>query len=221
MGDYMGNSINTYFNKIFFWMFIGLLITGVTGYFISRDILLLSIFLKGFYFFIIAEIIMVIAFASVVNKVKPTTAIIMFIIYALLNGITFSGIFAAYKLGSILVVLLSTSIFFILLALYGYFTKQDLTKFGIIMFIGLITVILVSIINFFLNVSGLEIILSIIIILIFLGLTAYDIQRLKDIYYMENNSDKTNIAIYGALELYLDFINIFIRLLSLFGRGRD
>ncbi|HOZ53899.1 MAG TPA: Bax inhibitor-1/YccA family protein [Bacilli bacterium] len=217
----MGNSINTYFNKIFFWMFIGLLITGVTGYFISRDILLLSIFLKGFYFFIIAEIIMVIAFASVVNKVKPTTAIIMFIIYALLNGITFSGIFAAYKLGSILVVLLSTSIFFILLALYGYFTKQDLTKFGIIMFIGLITVILVSIINFFLNVSGLEIILSIIIILIFLGLTAYDIQRLKDIYYMENNSDKTNIAIYGALELYLDFINIFIRLLSLFGRGRD
>lgn len=217
----MKNDINTYFNKIFFWMFIGLLITGVTGYYVSTDILLMSIFLKWFYFFIIAEIVIVIALASRIQKLKPTTAIIMFLLYALLNGITFAGIFAAYKLGSILVVLLSTSIFFVLLGLYGYFTKQDLTKFGSIMFIGLISVILVSIINLILNVSGLEVILSIIIILIFLGLTAYDIQRLKEIYYMDNNEDKTNIAIYGALELYLDFINIFIRLLSLFGKGKD
>lgn len=217
----MNNDVREYFNKIFLWMVLGVLITGVTGYIVSTDIILLSIFLKGFYFFLIAEIILVATFVSLIHKVKPTTAIIMFIVYALMNGITLSGIFLVYKLGSVLVIFLLTSIFFILLCLYGYLTKQDLTRLGSIMLIGLISIIFVSIFGFLFGLSGLEIIMSIIVIVIFSGLTAYDIQRLKNNYDIDSSVYKTNIAIYGALQLYLDFINIFIRLLSLFGRGKD
>lgn len=217
----MENGIRDYVNKVFLWMILGILITGFTGYIVSTDIILLSIFLKGFYFFLIAEIILVFTFVSIIHKVKPTTAIIMFIIYALMNGITFSGIFLVYKLGSILIIFLLTSIFFILLCLYGYLTKQDLTRLGSIMLIGLISIIIISIFGFLFRLSGLEVIISIIIIVIFSGLTAYDIQKIKNNYDIDSNVYKTNIAIYGALQLYLDFINIFIRLLSLFGRGRD
>lgn len=215
----MERGLSNYFSKIFMWMFIGLVLTGLTGYFVSINALFLNFVLKSFYFLIFLEIIIVIKFSSLIKKINSTQAILMFLLYAFINGLTFSGIFAEYKLGSMLTVLLSTSIFFIILSLYGFFTKQDLTKFGTIMFIGLISAIIVSIINMFLLNSNLEIILSIVVIVIFLGLTAFDIQRLKAIYY--SNSEENNIAVYGALELYLDFINIFIRLLSLFGRGKD
>ncbi len=215
----MERGLSNYFSKIFMWMFIGLVLTGLTGYFVSINALFLNFVLKSFYFLIFLEIIIVIKFSSLIKKINSTQAILMFLLYAFINGLTFSGIFAEYKLGSMLIVLLSTSIFFIILSLYGFFTKQDLTKFGTIMFIGLISAIIVSIINMFLLNSNLEIILSIVVIVIFLGLTAFDIQRLKAIYY--SNSEENNIAVYGALELYLDFINIFIRLLSLFGRGKD
>jgi FtsH-binding integral membrane protein len=172
---------------------------------------------------IIAELVVVIAFTALRRKVSPLVAKILFLIYAALSGLTLSSIFLVYKISSIGMVFLSSAIMFGLLALYGYTTKTDLTSFGKLLLFGLLAIIIMSIINIFVGNGSFGIIISIASVVIFLGLTAWDMQKLKMLYnyYSSDETELSKFTIYGALDLYLDFINIFLQLLNLFGKRRD
>ncbi len=217
------NGISKFFTKVYLWMFIGLLLSTISSYFTFINPAMNSFVYNAFGLILIIELIVVITFSLLRRKVSPMGAKIMFIVYSIISGLTLSSIFIVYKLSSIITVFLSAAVMFGLLALYGYFTNQDLTSFGKLLIFGLLAVVIMSIINIFVTSQSFDITISIISIIIFLGLTAWDMQNLKKIYYYYENDyealDKS--AIYGALDLYLDFINIFLDLLRLFGKSRD
>lgn len=208
------------YSKVFLWMFLGLLLTFITGIYVSTNENILIFLFKnnGFIFAIIAEIITVIFLTARIKKMSPTTARISFLLYSFLTGLTFSSIFLVYKLSSIMLIFLVASILFGIFALIGNYTKIDLTKFSTFLFMMLLGIIICIIINLFLNNSVFDMIISSISIIVFLGYTAYDIQKIKQ---LEDVIEEDNLAIYGALQLYLDFINILLDLLNLFGRSRD
>lgn len=211
---------NKIYSKVFMWMFIGLLVTFITGVYTSTNIDALEvIFNKGFYWILaIAEIGLAIFLSARIHKMKPTTAKITYLLYTFLTGLTFSSIFIVYKVSSIMLIFLITSILFLIFALLGYFTKIDLTKIGTILAMMLLGIIICIIINFFLGNETFDIIITCISIIIFLGFIAYDIQKIKKI---GNFISEDNLAVIGAFELYLDFINLFLDLLRLFGKRND
>ncbi len=208
-------------SKIFLWMFLGLLVTFGTGYYIStNENMIYNIFSGGmFLFLIILELVIVIVLSARIRKMNPMTAKIMFLLYSFITGVTFASIFIEFQLESILFVFLISAILFGIFALFGHFTKLDLTKIGTFLLMALIGIILCTIINLFLNNEIFDIIISCISLLVFLGFTAYDIQKIKLLSYHFEHED--HLAIIGALELYLDFINIFLDLLSIFGKSND
>lgn len=211
---------NKIFSKVFMWMFIGLAITFGTGYYVSvNPNMIFNVFGSYYWILIIAEIVVVIWLSARIRKMKPMTAKILFCLYSFLTGLTFSSIFVVYQITSIVYVFGITSIIFLIFALIGYFTKIDLTKLGTYLFMALLGVIICSIINIFVKSSAFDLGLTIICLIIFIAYIAYDVQIIKRNLYMITEED--NLAIYGALQLYLDFINIFLRLLQLFGKGRD
>ena len=205
--------------KVFLWMFIGLLITFLTGYVVSNnEKMLLTVFSTGSYFiFAIVEIVLVLVLSVKIKKLKPTTCKVMFMLYSFISGLTFSSIFVYYKLSSIMFIFLIAAAVFGIFSLIGYTTKIDLTKIGTFFIMALVGAILCSVVNIFIKSANLDLALSVLILVIFMGITAYDIQKIK-----KNLRDipEENLAIYGALELYLDYINIFIQLLKLFGKER-
>ena len=210
---------NNVFSKVFMWMFIGLAITFGIGYYVSMtDNMVYNIFYKYYWLLIIAEFAVVIFLSVRIHKLKPSTAKILFCAYSFLTGLTFSSIFLAYKITSIIYVFGITAILFLILSLVGYYAKMDLTKFGTYLFMALIGIIICSIVNMFLKNSGFDLGITILALLIFIAYIAYDIQIIKKNLY---SLPEDNLAIYGALQLYLDFINVFIRLLRLLGNSRD
>ena len=203
--------------KSFMWMFIGLLVTFVTGYVICLNEQALALTLSGFYFIaVIVELVLVVILSRNIFKMKSLTAKIMFIIYSMVTGFTFASIFVVYEMASIIFVFALAALLFGIMALVGYYTNIDLSKFSSYLIFGLIGVIIASIINIFWINDTFTTIICIISILIFLGFTAWDIQKIKRL-----DINNENVAIYGALQLYLDFINIFLDLLRLFGKERD
>ena len=211
---------NKIFSKIFFWMFIGLAITFGIGYYVSlNENMLYNVFSKYYIFLIIAELVVVIWLSARIRKMQPTTAKLLFCAYSFLTGLTFSSIFVVYKMTSIVMVFGITSLIFLIFALIGYFTKLDLTKIGTYLFMILLGVIICSLINMFVGSETFDLALTIICLIVFIVYVAYDIHIIKRNLYAIPEED--NLAIYGALQLYLDFINIFLRLLQLFGRSRD
>lgn len=208
--------------KTFGWMFIGLLVTFLTGYVISMNpnMLLNVMSTTGLILIIIIEFALVIFLSTRITKMKPITAKISFLLYSFVSGLTFSSIFIAYEMSSIIFVFLITAILFAIMAAIGAFTKIDLTKVGTYLLIALFGVILCTIVNIFLNSSSLDLIISIVIILIFIGFTAYDVQKISRLSEM-NLIAEDNLAIYGALELYLDYINLFLQLIRFFGNNND
>ena len=149
---------------------------------------------------------------------NPLTAKICYILYSIVTGVTFSTIFITFEMSSIIMVFLITALLFGLLAAYGYFTKRDVTKIGNMLFVALIAIIIISIINIFLRNSSIELGISIISVIIFMGYVIYDMNNIK---YLLSSLDDDKASVYGAFQLYLDFINIFIRLLELFGKKDD
>ena len=219
MGDKMLES-NKIFSKLFFWMFIGLAITFGIGYYTSVNAnMLYNVFNTYYLFLVIAEIVVVIVLSARIRKMKPITAKILFCLYSFLTGLTFSSIFVVYQLTSIVYVFGITSLIFLIFALIGYFTKIDLTKLGVYLFMMLLGIIICSLINIFVGSQTFDLVLTIICLVVFIAYIAYDIQIIKRNLYIIPEED--NLAIYGALQLYLDFINIFLRLLRLFGNSRD
>lgn len=207
--------------KVFMWMFIGLLVTFLTGFFVStNENMLMSIFSGGAYFILVLlELGVVIFLSARIHKMSSTTAKICFILYSFLTGLTLSSIFVVYKLESIMLIFLVAAFLFGMFAIIGYKTKIDLTRFGTVLLMMLLGIILCTVINIFLGNETFDIIICIISIIVFLGFVAFDIQKIKR---LENSMiDRENLAIIGALELYLDFINIFLDLLRLFGDSRD
>ena len=211
---------NKIFSKVFMWMFIGLAITFGTGYYVSiNPNMVFNIFGNYYWILAIAEIVVVIWLSARIRKMKPMTAKILFCVYSFLTGLTFSSIFIVYEMTSIIYVFGITSLIFLIFALIGYFTKIDLTKIGVYLFMILIGIIICSIINIFVGNQTFDLILTIICLIVFIIYIAYDIQIIKRNLYMIPDED--NLAIYGAFQLYLDFINIFLRLLQLFGKSND
>ncbi|MDD6223668.1 MAG: Bax inhibitor-1/YccA family protein [bacterium] len=211
---------NKIYPKIFMWMFIGLLITFITGIYTSTNKDALEvIFNKGFFWiFAIVELGVAIFLSARIHKMSSTTAKVSYLLYTFLTGLTFSSIFIAYKLESIILVFLVTAIIFLIFSIIGYFTKIDLTKLGSLLMMVLLGIIICTIINLFLGNETFDIIISSISILIFIGFIAYDIQKIKK---LEGELPEENLAVISAFELYLDFINIFIDLLRLFGNTDD
>ena len=215
MGD------NKLLSKSFLWMCIGLLVTFVTGFGVSmNERMLENIFGgSGFWILVILEFVLVIVLSARVMKMNPTTAKISFILYSFVSGLTFSSIFVVYELTSIMMIFLVSAIIFGIMAFIGYTTKVDLSRVGFYLLMALLGVILVSIINIFLGNGTLEIIICIICLLLFIGITAYDVQKIRALE--STGLPEDNLAIYGALELYLDFINIFLQILELFAKNKD
>ena len=209
---------NKVFGKVFMWMFIGLLITFLTGYVVSsNDNMLYNIFSGGTYFIlIIIELVLVVYLSARIHKMQVTTARIVFILYSFVSGLTFGSIFIVFKMSSIMLIFLITAILFGIFALIGRFTKLDLTMAGTILLMMLLGIVICTFVNVFLKNDTLDLFVSYISIIVFLGFTAYDMQKIKMLSYEFDDEDK--IAIIGALELYLDFINIFIDLLRIFGK---
>lgn len=217
------NGMSKFFSKVYLWMFIGLLISGGVAYYTSITPSMIKFVYGSYGWILITELIVVIAFSALRKKVSPGVAKVLFVTYAAISGLTLSSIFLVYKIQSIGMVFLSSALMFGLLAVYGYITKTDLSSFGKILLFALLAIIIMSVINIFAHNGTFGIIISIISIVVFLGLTAWDMQALKAMYnyYASDEKELGKIAIYGALDLYLDFINIFLQLLNLFGKSKD
>lgn len=213
--------MNKLLSKSFLWMFIGLVVTFLTGYVVaSSSTMLEAVFDSSLYWvFIIAELALVIFFSARVRKMSPTTAKICFLLYSFVSGLTFSSIFVVFELSSVMWVFLIAAIVFGIFGAIGYYTEMDLSRIGTILLMGLLAVVICSIINVFAGNTTFDLIVSIIALVIFFGFTAYDVQKIKEL--AEENIDNDVVAINGAFELYLDFINIFLHLLQIIGDAKD
>lgn len=211
--------MNKSYAKMFMWLFIGLLITFVGGYSLSlNEVLLSEILTVGYLPIIVIELLIAILMGTRIQKMNPLTAKICYIIFSITTGVTFGVLFKIFELASIMSIFLVCSILFAVLAFIGYTTKKDITKLGTILFVSLIGIILLGIVNIFLKSTMLEFGLSVVGLLIFMGYVIYDMKNVK--LLIESIGDD-KAAVYGAFQLYLDFINMFIRLLELFGKRKD
>ena len=213
--------MNRVFSKMFLWMFLGLMVTFGVAYFLSQnDTMMYNLFSGKKYMIVwIAEIVVVMVLSLRIRKLSVMSARILFILYSLLTGVTVSTIFIVYSISSIIYVFLITSVLFLIFGLIGYFTKLDLSKLGSILMMALLGSLICVFINIFVKSETFDLVTTIIMVLIFLGYIAYDINVIKNNYRDIQDEDK--LVIYGALSLYLDFINLFLRLLRLFGKSND
>jgi hypothetical protein len=221
----------SFMSSVFSWMFIALLISAIMAYAFSQSEELLKLLINfetgklnifG-YVTLFAPLLFVMAIGMGFNRFSYPVILILFLAFATINGISLSFIFLAYNLGTIYTTFGIAAVTFGVMAVAGYTTKKDLTGFGSIMFMGLIGIIIASVVNFFLHSSQMDYIISFIGVLVFTGLTAYDVQKLKVIgsgVAFEEKQTANKLAIMGALNLYLDFINLFLFLLRIFGRRK-
>ncbi|MCI8309527.1 MAG: Bax inhibitor-1/YccA family protein [Clostridia bacterium] len=211
---------NDLLGKVFFRMFLGLLATAIAaGYTYYSGALYDFVEGGGYTFCIIAELVVVLVFSFGFRKFSPGVVTALFFAYAILTGVTFSSIFILFELESIVYAFIGSATIFGILAYVGKNTNKDLTKFGTILSVTLLVGLIVSLINLFVGYGPLEIALDWIILAIFMGFTVYDMNKITNIQ-MEGYMDDEHLYVYGAMELYLDFINIFIRILYLFGNRR-
>lgn len=213
-----------FINKVYGWMALALAITGFVALRTANSGLIDLIAGNQILFFgiIIAELGLVVWLSSRIDHMNATKAISIFLLYSALNGLTFSILFLVYTSGSIASTFFITAGTFGVMSAYGYFTKTDLTSWGNLLFMGLIGIIIASVVNFFLQSEMLYWGVTYIGVLIFVGLTAYDTQRIKkmSLELDVNSEEGSKGAIMGALALYLDFINLFIMLLRIFGQRK-
>ncbi len=208
--------------KVYLWMTLALVITGFTSYFVATSPGIMSAITSNMLLFwglFIAEIALVWIVSSRINRMSLTSATLLFVLYSILNGVTLSFIFIAYTATSIASTFFITAGTFFAMALVGLFTKADLSSMGKILFMGLIGLIIASFVNLlFLKSGTFSLIISYIGVLIFVGLTAYDTQKIKKILIMADDSSEIGqkIALLGSLTLYLDFINLFLFILRIF-----
>lgn len=212
--------------KVYLWMTLALVITGFTAYYVaSSEALMMALFSNQIIFWglVIGELVLVFSLSAAINKLSLTAATLMFVLYSVINGATMSFIFLVYTASSVTNVFLITAATFAVMAFFGYFTKTDLTSWGKILMMALIGIIIATIVNIFTKSEGLAVILNYLGVLVFVGLTAYDSQKIKQMLMQAPDAGEgaQKVALLGALSLYLDFINLFIYLLRILGSRRD
>ena len=213
---------NKLLTKVFGWMVLGLLVTFGTGFLVSHNenILINVLSGPGLLGIFIMEIALVLFLSFRISKMSPGGARASFILYSFVNGLFFSTYFVEFDVASLIFIFLVTAIVFAIFAALGIVTKMDLSKLSTYLFMGLIGIIICGIINIFIGSSTVDFVLSIIGIILFVGYTAYDVKVIMNTEKFDLIPED-NLAIYGALQLYLDFINLFIRLIEIFGKSRD
>lgn len=213
--------------KVYVWMTLALVITGITAYGVASSPGIITAIVTNrvlFWGLIIGELALVWGVTAAINRLSLATATMLFVLYSVLNGATLSVIFLAYTMSSIASVFFITAGTFAVMAFIGYVTKTDLTSLGKILFMALIGIIIATVVNVFFVKSGtLNLIISYIGVLVFVGLTAYDSQKIKRMLIMADDMDEgaQKLALLGSLTLYLDFINLFLYLLRIFGSSKD
>ena len=218
-------SVAKVMRSVYLRMSLGLLATAFTAMFVkSQESLMLAIFENKIFFWglIIAEFACVIGISGAINKISTAMAVLLFFVYAIINGVTLASIFWVFKISTIAQTFFITAGVFGAMSAYGYLTRADLSKFGAFLFMALIGLIITSVVNiFFMEESKtLDWVISLVGVGIFIGLTAWDTQKIKMMVMQSNGYNVGKIATLGALSLYLDFINLFLYLLRIFG-SRD
>lgn len=214
------NYITELFTKVFLWMFMGLFATGIVSWFTYAFGMVETLAtIDGFKIIAVIEGVVVLIFSIFFRKLPPLAVSILFFIYAVVNGVSFSVIFYIFDINSIFLTFFATAAIFGITGAIGYFTKIDLSKFMPIFLITLTVGIIVNIINIFVGNDTIDIVVTWILLLVFFGITIYDFHTIKNMAM--SGYDKTDkLHIYGAMNLYLDFINIFLRILGLFGKRK-
>ena len=224
MNDIDVRSSNNFLRKVFLYMILGIAISFGTGaYLLFFNQGLLYVLFDYYKFLVIAELAMVFSMSFLINKISASFARILFLAYSLVNGITLTTIGIIYAPQVIFYAFMTTLTIFVVTAIYGYTTQEDLSSYRRFFIIALISLIILSIINVFMRVGMLEWVITIAGVVIFTGLIAYDVNRIKFISYQLADGDNETIekmGIIGALNLYLDFINLFIYILRIFGRKK-
>ncbi len=211
--------------RVYNWMGLGLAVTAIVSLFTASNPAVLQ-FVFGnqaiFFGIIIAELALVVALSAAIQRISAASAALMFFVYSALNGLTLAIIFLAYTKASIANTFFVTAGTFGAMSLYGYTTKKDLTSWGSFLFMGLVGVVLASLVNMFFKSESVSWIITYLGVIVFVGLTAYDTQAIKNMAAQGFGDAETaqKGAVIGALRLYLDFINLFLMLLRIFGRRR-
>jgi FtsH-binding integral membrane protein len=220
--------VNDYVRSVYNWMGIGLALTGFIAYYVStNEALTRMIFSNSLLFFglLIAELALVFTISGMIQRLSAGTATALFLLYSGLNGVTLSFIFLVYARASIFSTFFICAGTFAACSIYGWTTKRDLTSLGGFLLMGLFGIIIATVVNMFVHSSGMSMIISYIGVIVFVGLTAYDTQKIKNMALTQpaglDGAVIRKGAILGALSLYLDFINLFLMLLRIFGQNRE
>lgn len=220
--------VNEFIRSVYNWMAIGLGLTGLMAFYVSNSESLMRLIFGNqliFFALIIGELVLVFSLAGRAHKMQASTATGLFILYAGLNGVTLSAIFLIYTRSSITSTFFICAATFVACSIYGMTTKRDLTSLGGFLTMGLIGIIIASVVNLFIRSSAMSMVISYIGVLVFVGLTAYDTQKLKNMALSQPEGLEAAVvrkgAILGALSLYLDFINLFLMLLRILGANRS
>lgn len=224
IGISLASETDRFMQRVYAWMAFALVVSWGVAFYISNDLTLVNlIFDTGLFMpLIFVELGLVLGLSWLIQKMNATLAMILFILYAVVTGLTLSVIFLVYQLGSIVSIFGVTALIFAAMSAYGYSTKRDLTGIGTLAIFGLFGIVIAWLINLFLQNTLADFIISIVGVVVFIALTAYDTQKIKamNIIGNEGTDEDKKEAIMGALTLYLDFINLFLKLLSLFGKKK-
>ena len=212
--------INEAMSRVYGHMGIAVLVSMVISYLVGTTPELLQFFFTGVtkWIVIFAPLVAILGMTFAQEKLDKTGLQIFLQVFAALMGLSFATIFAIYTMGSIFTAFMGAGVLFGTMSVYGYFTKKDLSSMGQLMFVGLIAIIIASIINIFIGSTVMQMVISAIAVIVFLGLTAYDTQKIREIVTVSGDTGKEEVM--GALTLYLDFINLFLSLLQLFGNKK-
>ena len=214
-------AVNSAMGRVYGHMSLAVIVSMIVSYFVGSTPELLAFFFTGVmkWIVIFSPLVAILALAFAAQHFNKTQLQLFLHGFAALMGLSFATIFAVFTMGSIVSAFMSAGILFAVMSGYGYFTKQSLDSVGKFMFVGLIAIIIASVINIFIGSTVLQMVISAIAIIVFLGLTAYDTQKIREMLSVDGDTGREEVM--GALTLYMDFINLFIHLLQLFGIKKD
>ena len=214
-------AVNSAMGRVYAHMSMAVVISMIVSYFVGSTPELLAFFFTGVmkWIVIFSPLVAILAFAFAADNFNRSQLQLFLYAFAALMGLSFATIFAVFTMGSIVSAFMSAAILFAVMSGYGYFTKQSLDSLGKFMFVGLIAIVIASIVNIFIGSTVMQMVISALAIIIFLGLTAYDTQKIREMVSVDGDTGREEVI--GALTLYMDFINLFINLLQLFGIKKD
>ena len=213
--------VNSAMGRVYGHMSLAVIVSMIVSYFVGSSPELLAFFFTGAmkWIVIFSPLVVILAFAFAAQHFNKGQLQLFLYAFAALMGLSFATIFAVFTMGSIVSAFMSAGVLFAVMSGYGYFTKQSLDSMGKFMFVGLIAIIIASVINIFIGSTVMQMVISALAIIIFLGLTAYDTQKIREMVSVDGDTGREEVM--GALTLYMDFINLFINLLQLFGIKKD